>query len=148
MGSWPTFSKTQWHTWVNLGLLSQHHNGMELSFSLSVSLSLYLYLSSSLTHLYSRIMLFSGAKPIQALSIFSSMALCFERAFTTGVPGGTCHTNIRMLGGGTHHNYKVLGRDHGPLHHKMNDLAQFQKLRAFDRQVHMNKSFFFLFFLS
>lgn len=69
-----------------------------------------LSLSFFISHLYSRIMLFSGAKPIQALSIFSSMALCFERAFTTGVPGGTCHANIYMLGGATHHNYKVLER--------------------------------------
>jgi hypothetical protein len=35
-------------------------------------------------------MLFSGAKPTHALMMFSSMALCFARAFTTGVPGGTC----------------------------------------------------------
>jgi len=35
-------------------------------------------------------MLFSGARPMQALRMFSSIALCFESAFTTGVPGGTC----------------------------------------------------------
>lgn len=40
-------------------------------------------------HLYSKIMLFSGAKPTQALRMFSSIARCFDSAFTTGVPGGT-----------------------------------------------------------
>lgn len=43
-----------------------------------------------LYHLYSSIMLFSGASPTQALRMFSSMALCLASAFTTGVPGGTC----------------------------------------------------------
>ena len=40
-------------------------------------------------HLCSSIMLFSGARPMQARKMFSSMALCLARAFTTGVPGGT-----------------------------------------------------------
>jgi len=35
-------------------------------------------------------MLFSGANPTQALMMFSSIARCFDNAFTTGVPGGTC----------------------------------------------------------
>lgn len=50
-------------------------------------------------HLYSKIMLFSGAKPMHALSMFSSIALCFESAFTTGVPGGTCFlsNNFHLL---------------------------------------------------
>jgi hypothetical protein len=49
----------------------------------------------SLPHLYSRIMLFSGASPTQALMMFSSIALCFARAFTTGVPGGTRGALVR-----------------------------------------------------
>jgi len=40
-------------------------------------------------------MLFSGANPTQALIIFSSMARCFDRAFTTGVPGGTCFHHLQ-----------------------------------------------------
>ena len=36
-------------------------------------------------------MLFSGANPTHALIMFSNIALCFESAFTTGVPGGTCY---------------------------------------------------------
>lgn len=46
-------------------------------------------------HLYSKIMLFSGAKPTQALIMFSSIALCFASAFTTGVPGGTRGALVR-----------------------------------------------------
>lgn len=45
-------------------------------------------------HLYSRIMLFSGANPTQALIMFSSIARCFDNAFTTGVPGGTCKSYV------------------------------------------------------
>ena len=52
----------------------------------------------SVAHLYSRIMLFSGAKPTQALSMFSSIALCFASAFTTGVPGGTCSKKVLCKG--------------------------------------------------
>lgn len=48
-------------------------------------------------HLYSKIMLFSGAKPTQALSMFSSIARCFDSAFTTGVPGGTCFFHQTIL---------------------------------------------------
>ena len=40
-------------------------------------------------HLNSSIMLFSGARPMQARKVFSSMALCLARALTTGVPSGT-----------------------------------------------------------
>lgn len=40
-------------------------------------------------HLYSSIMLLSGASPMQARSTFSNMARCFARAFTTGAPSGT-----------------------------------------------------------
>lgn len=48
-------------------------------------------------HLYSKIMLFSGANPTQALSMFSSMARCFDNAFTTGVPGGTCYRQPNLI---------------------------------------------------
>ena len=40
-------------------------------------------------HLYSISMLFSGARPTQARKMFSSIALCLERALTIGVPLGT-----------------------------------------------------------
>uniref|UniRef100_A0A0A9FML6 Lpa1 n=1 Tax=Arundo donax TaxID=35708 RepID=A0A0A9FML6_ARUDO len=40
-------------------------------------------------------MLFSGASPTQALMMFSSIALCFARAFTTSVPGGTRGALVR-----------------------------------------------------
>lgn len=60
-------------------LILEHSESLDLSISLA-----------RLLYLYSKIMLFSGAKPTQALRMFSSIALCFESAFTTGVPGGTC----------------------------------------------------------
>ncbi len=44
---------------------------------------------SKADHLNSSIMLFSGYKPTHALKVFSSIALCLERALTTGVPSGT-----------------------------------------------------------
>jgi hypothetical protein len=47
-------------------------------------------------------MLFSGANPTQALVMFSSIARCFDNAFTTGVPGGTCTNNNTPSG----HKYK------------------------------------------
>lgn len=40
-------------------------------------------------HLNSSIMWLSGARPMQALRTFSSMARCLDSAFTTGVPFGT-----------------------------------------------------------
>jgi hypothetical protein len=40
-------------------------------------------------HLNSSIILFSGYKPTHALKVFSSIALCLDRALTTGVPSGT-----------------------------------------------------------
>lgn len=51
----------------------------------------------NMLHLYSRIMLFSGANPTQALRMFSSIARCFDNAFTTGVPGGTCNKGFHWL---------------------------------------------------
>ena len=59
--------------------------------SAKIILSNYCFLptDSNSIHLYSRIMLFSGAKPTQALIMFSNIARCFDNAFTTGVPGGT-----------------------------------------------------------
>ncbi len=44
---------------------------------------------SKADHLNSSIMLFSGYKPTHALKVFSSIALCLDRALTTGVPSGT-----------------------------------------------------------
>lgn len=54
--------------------------------------------SSFFHHLYSNIILFSGASPTHALNMFSNIALCFDSAFTTGVPGGTCFsTTLKLL---------------------------------------------------
>jgi hypothetical protein len=46
-------------------------------------------------HLYSSIMLFSGARPTHARKMFSSIARCFGSAFTTGVPRGTSGALVR-----------------------------------------------------
>ena len=47
------------------------------------------------THLCSRSMLFSGASPMHALNMFSSIARCLLSAFTTGVPAGTSGALVR-----------------------------------------------------
>ena len=51
--------------------------------------ALYCSFGAPRPHLYSISMLFSGARPTQARKMFSSIALCLERALTIGVPLGT-----------------------------------------------------------
>merc|ERR1719487_372299 len=47
------------------------------------------------SHLYSKSMLFSGARPTQARKIFSNIARCFAKALTHGVPRGTNGALVR-----------------------------------------------------
>lgn len=65
------------------------------------------YDQQHILHLYSKIMLFSGASPTQALKMFSSIALCFESAFTTGVPGGTCFLPNKSINNQNKINIKI-----------------------------------------
>lgn len=87
---------------------------------------------------------------MQALMMFSSMALCFDSAFTTGVPGGTCEHQYRPERSEfrpisySHHNIVNTNTDQKPIsyshHNKVQDVSIKPSLMK-PHQVHQTHDF-------